>query len=113
MLFRSQVPRLGAAAYCAAKAGLGMLTKVLALELAEHGITVNAVAPGEIATEMTGMQGEPRERVQTLPAPNCCHPRKGVGAGWNGRDSDIRGPERGRRTNARRARLCPDSIPVY
>jgi NAD(P)-dependent dehydrogenase (short-subunit alcohol dehydrogenase family) len=49
------VPRLGAAAYCAAKAGLGMVTKVLALELAEHGITVNAVAPGEIATEMTGM----------------------------------------------------------
>jgi NAD(P)-dependent dehydrogenase (short-subunit alcohol dehydrogenase family) len=49
------VPRLGAAAYCAAKAGLGMLTKVLALELAEHDITVNAVAPGEIATSMTGM----------------------------------------------------------
>lgn len=49
------VPRLGAAAYCAAKAGLGMLTKVLALELAEHDITVNAVAPGEIATEMTGI----------------------------------------------------------
>lgn len=49
------LPRLGAAAYCAAKAGLGMLTKVLALELGEHGITVNAVAPGEIATEMTGM----------------------------------------------------------
>ena len=44
----------GAAAYCAAKAGLGMLTQVLALELGEHGITVNAVAPGEIATEMTG-----------------------------------------------------------
>jgi NAD(P)-dependent dehydrogenase (short-subunit alcohol dehydrogenase family) len=49
------LPRLGAAAYCAAKAGLGMFTKVLALELAECGITVNAVAPGEIATEMTGM----------------------------------------------------------
>jgi NAD(P)-dependent dehydrogenase (short-subunit alcohol dehydrogenase family) len=32
-----------------------MLTKVLALELGEHGVTVNAVAPGEIATEMTGM----------------------------------------------------------
>jgi NAD(P)-dependent dehydrogenase (short-subunit alcohol dehydrogenase family) len=50
-----QVPRLGAAAYCSAKAGLGMLTKVLALELGEHGVTVNSVAPGEIATEMTGM----------------------------------------------------------
>jgi NAD(P)-dependent dehydrogenase (short-subunit alcohol dehydrogenase family) len=49
------VPRLGAAAYCSAKAGLGMLTKVLALELGESGITVNSVAPGEIATEMTGM----------------------------------------------------------
>jgi NAD(P)-dependent dehydrogenase (short-subunit alcohol dehydrogenase family) len=43
-----------AGAYCAAKAGLGMLTKVLALELAPHGITVNSVAPGHIATPMTG-----------------------------------------------------------
>jgi NAD(P)-dependent dehydrogenase (short-subunit alcohol dehydrogenase family) len=49
------LPRLGAAAYCSAKAGLGMLTRVLALELGEHAITVNSVAPGEIATEMTGL----------------------------------------------------------
>jgi NAD(P)-dependent dehydrogenase (short-subunit alcohol dehydrogenase family) len=47
------IPLRGAAAYCAAKAGLGLLTKVMALELGEHGITVNAVAPGEIATPMT------------------------------------------------------------
>ncbi|MFI7413059.1 SDR family oxidoreductase [Streptomyces sp. NPDC049627] len=47
-------PRVGAAPYCAAKGGLGLLTQVMALELAEHGITVNAVAPGEIATPMTG-----------------------------------------------------------
>jgi NAD(P)-dependent dehydrogenase (short-subunit alcohol dehydrogenase family) len=48
------VPLEGAAAYCAAKGGLGLLTKVMALELADHGITVNSVAPGEIATAMTG-----------------------------------------------------------
>jgi NAD(P)-dependent dehydrogenase (short-subunit alcohol dehydrogenase family) len=51
-------PRVGAAAYCAAKGGLGLLTRVAALELAEHGITVNAVAPGEIATAMTGQEDE-------------------------------------------------------
>jgi NAD(P)-dependent dehydrogenase (short-subunit alcohol dehydrogenase family) len=57
------IPRYGSAAYCAAKAGLGGLTKVMALELAEHGITVNAVAPGEIATEMTGTDEEDAYRT--------------------------------------------------
>jgi hypothetical protein len=50
------VPLPGSSAYCAAKGGLGLLTKVMALELASHGITVNAIAPGEIATPMTGAQ---------------------------------------------------------
>src|SRR5919199_5701976 len=51
-------PRVGSAPYCAAKGGLGLLTKTAALELSEHGITVNAVAPGEIATPMTGQEDE-------------------------------------------------------
>ncbi len=55
--------RVGPAPYCAAKAGLGALTKVLALELAEHDITVNSVAPGEISTPMTGQEdADPREQ---------------------------------------------------
>ncbi|WP_200214564.1 SDR family oxidoreductase [Micromonospora coerulea] len=49
-------PRVGSSAYCAAKGGLGLLTKVMAQELAVDGITVNAVAPGEIATPMTGQE---------------------------------------------------------
>lgn len=52
------VPLEGSTAYCAAKGGLGLVVKVAALELAEHGITVNAIAPGEIATKMTGQQDE-------------------------------------------------------
>jgi NAD(P)-dependent dehydrogenase (short-subunit alcohol dehydrogenase family) len=42
----------GRAAYGAAKAGLELLTKVMAVELAELGINVNAIAPGAIETEM-------------------------------------------------------------
>jgi NAD(P)-dependent dehydrogenase (short-subunit alcohol dehydrogenase family) len=51
-------PRVGSAAYDAAKHGLGGLMKTLALELGQYAITVNSVAPGEIATPMTGQEDE-------------------------------------------------------
>jgi NAD(P)-dependent dehydrogenase (short-subunit alcohol dehydrogenase family) len=51
-------PRVGAAAYDAAKHGLGGLIRTIALELGGSGITANAVAPGEIATPMTGQTDE-------------------------------------------------------
>src|SRR5215218_7034688 len=38
--------------YCVSKAGIGMLTKTMALELAPHNIRVNAIAPGLIETDM-------------------------------------------------------------
>jgi NAD(P)-dependent dehydrogenase (short-subunit alcohol dehydrogenase family) len=41
------------AAYCASKAGLNLVTKVLAMDWASHEILVNAVAPTFIETEMT------------------------------------------------------------
>ncbi len=41
------------ASYCAAKAGVQMLTKTLAIEWAEYGIRVNAVGPSHTETEMT------------------------------------------------------------
>ncbi len=63
------VPLRFAAAYAAAKAGLGMATQVMALELARRGITVNAVAPGHIATPMTGKAGVDPATVDLPPIP--------------------------------------------
>lgn len=52
------IPLSGSAPYTASKHGLGGLTKVMALELGQHHIRVNAVAPGQIATRMTGQEDE-------------------------------------------------------
>ncbi|HYI31954.1 MAG TPA: SDR family oxidoreductase [Glaciibacter sp.] len=56
-------PRVGSAAYDAAKHGLGGLIKTVALELGDQGITANTVAPGEIATPMTGQEDEDPQTI--------------------------------------------------
>ena len=58
------IPSVDGVAYCASKGGLGMVTKCLALQLAPHAITVNSVAPGEIATPMTGNHDVDPQTVQ-------------------------------------------------
>jgi NAD(P)-dependent dehydrogenase (short-subunit alcohol dehydrogenase family) len=74
------LPLRGSAAYGAAKGGLGMLTKSLALELGPHGITANAVAPGEIATKMTGQEDQdPHAEERDLPVPRPGHAREIAG----------------------------------
>jgi NAD(P)-dependent dehydrogenase (short-subunit alcohol dehydrogenase family) len=47
-----KVPRVNNAAYCASKAGVILLTQVIALELAKFGITANALCPGATETEL-------------------------------------------------------------
>jgi NAD(P)-dependent dehydrogenase (short-subunit alcohol dehydrogenase family) len=47
-----KVPRVNNAAYCASKAGVILLTRVIALELAKYGVTANALCPGATETEL-------------------------------------------------------------
>ncbi|HVA89182.1 MAG TPA: SDR family oxidoreductase, partial [Chloroflexota bacterium] len=48
------------APYCAAKGGLRMLMRTIAVELAPHGITVNNIGPGAIDTPMdAGLKEQP------------------------------------------------------
>ena len=56
----------GQANYAAAKAGLIGLTKTVAVEVARRGVTVNAVAPGLIATDMTADVDE--DQLGAIPA---------------------------------------------
>jgi len=53
---------VGRAAYGVSKAGLEMLTKIMSVELASRGITVNNIAPGAIATRMAAEQHDKATR---------------------------------------------------
>jgi len=74
------VPIREGSSYCASKGALGLLTKVMALELARYGITVNAVSPGETATPMNGVP-------ESLDAGNISRP--GIPLGRPGRAREV------------------------
>jgi NAD(P)-dependent dehydrogenase (short-subunit alcohol dehydrogenase family) len=61
------VPTSGHAPYCASKAGVVAFTQVAALDLAPHGVTVNAIAPGPVDTALTApVLGLPEARAEFL-----------------------------------------------
>ena len=64
-----QSGRIGAAHYCASKAGLVLYARVLAMELAEHRISVNVVSPGFVDVgEREGVSARYRETISsTIP----------------------------------------------
>ena len=68
----------GQANYCASKAGLIGFTKAMARELGSRNITVNAVAPGFIDTEMTaGLPEEVKQRMlANIPLGRYGHPQE-------------------------------------
>jgi glucose 1-dehydrogenase len=52
--------------YCAAKGGVRMLTRTIAVELASHDITVNSIAPGAVDTPMDAHLKEDANQMQQL-----------------------------------------------
>ena len=68
------VPKVRMAHYAAAKAGVVSLTKTFAEELAPHGVLVNGVSPGAIATETAKSQGWLPTRIASIPLRRAAEP---------------------------------------
>ncbi|MGQ0552319.1 MAG: SDR family NAD(P)-dependent oxidoreductase [Planctomycetota bacterium] len=73
----------GATAYCAAKGGVILFTRSLAVEWAPHGIQVNAIAPGLFDTDMSRMVLDTPEIYASVMA--------GVPSGRHGQPADLAG----------------------
>ncbi len=75
-------PGRGLSVYLAAKAGLEMVTRTMALELAPHGIRVNAISPGPFATDMVlNMSDEAKAAaVERTPLGRMAEPAEIAGA---------------------------------
>jgi len=75
-----EIPRPGAAEYCASKSGLQGLTRTLALELAPDRINVNNIGPGMVLTPMNQEAlDDPKareEQVQSIPWKRAAEPRE-------------------------------------
>ena len=65
----AEMGNAGQAAYGAAKAGVAGFTRSLAREVASRGVTVNAVAPGFVETDMTASVGEEQKAFYTTVIP--------------------------------------------
>jgi NAD(P)-dependent dehydrogenase (short-subunit alcohol dehydrogenase family) len=79
MWARQAIKATPSSAYSMAKAGLHSLTQHLAMELAEFGIRVNAVAPAVVETPIYGAFIKPDEISQTLAGFNAFHPIGRIG----------------------------------
>ena len=75
-----EIPRAGAAEYCASKGGLQNLTRTLALELAPDTINVNNIGPGMVLTPMNQEAlDDPKareEQVQSIPLKRAAEPEE-------------------------------------
>ncbi|MCL4765020.1 MAG: 3-oxoacyl-ACP reductase FabG [Hyphomicrobiaceae bacterium] len=74
----------GNAHYCASKGGIHMLTRVMALELGRHGLTVNCVSPGTILTDINRKKFSDEDflarRIERIPVGRLGDPADVVGA---------------------------------